>query len=121
MVGRARRAPRVPLDTTATTTAELLDDVVTVRMALVADRSGALPEEPRSIAGLPLVSPVTAPCRVVARMTNFVSRVRDSGMDLETVRNDGGGAHDSLCLAARGHSPRRCASVASRSAWRGLL
>ncbi|WP_030620370.1 fumarylacetoacetate hydrolase family protein [Streptomyces fulvoviolaceus] len=75
----------VPVDTTATTTAELLDDEVTVHMALSAARSGTLSAEPRSIAELPLVSPVTAPCRVVAQMTNFVSHVRDSGMDPRTV------------------------------------
>jgi len=75
----------VPVDTTASTTAELLDDVVTVRMALSAARSGTLKTEPRRIAELSLVSPVTAPCRVVAQMTNFVTHVRDSGMDPETV------------------------------------
>ncbi|MER5791491.1 fumarylacetoacetate hydrolase family protein [Streptomyces sp. NPDC059627] len=75
----------VPVDTTATTTAELLDDVVAVHMALASARSGTLPTESRRIAELPLVSPVTTPCRVVAQMTNFVSHVRDSGMDPETV------------------------------------
>ncbi|MEU4486743.1 fumarylacetoacetate hydrolase family protein [Streptomyces purpurascens] len=75
----------VPVETSATTTAELLDDVVTVHMALAEARSGTLAAEPRRIADLPLVSPVTAPCRVVAQMTNFVSHVRDSGMDPATV------------------------------------
>ncbi|MFF4250642.1 fumarylacetoacetate hydrolase family protein [Streptomyces sp. NPDC001663] len=75
----------VPVDTTATTTSELLDDVVTVHMALASARSGTLPAESRRITELPLVSPVTTPCRVVAQMTNFVSHVRDSGMDPETV------------------------------------
>ncbi|MFG3289081.1 fumarylacetoacetate hydrolase family protein [Streptomyces sp. NPDC048179] len=75
----------VQVETTAVTTAELLEDVVTVHMALAEARSGNLSTEPRSIAELPLVSPVTAPCRVVAQMTNFVSHVRDSGMDPETV------------------------------------
>ena len=32
-----------------------------------------------------LVSPVTAPCRVVAQMTNFTSHVKDAGMDPKTV------------------------------------
>ena len=31
--------------------------------------------------GLALVSPVTAPCRVVAQMTNFASHVTDAGMN----------------------------------------
>ena len=34
---------------------------------------------------LDLVSPVTAPCRVVAQMTNYASHVKDSGMDPATV------------------------------------
>ena len=34
---------------------------------------------------LELVSPVTAPCRVVAQMTNFASHVKDAGMDPKTI------------------------------------
>ena len=34
---------------------------------------------------LALVSPVTAPCRVVAQMTNFASHVKDAGMNPATV------------------------------------
>jgi 2-keto-4-pentenoate hydratase/2-oxohepta-3-ene-1,7-dioic acid hydratase in catechol pathway len=34
---------------------------------------------------LELVSPVTSPCRVVAQMTNYVSHVKDSGMNPDTV------------------------------------
>ncbi|GHG99960.1 fumarylacetoacetate hydrolase family protein [Streptomyces lanatus] len=75
----------VPIETSATTTAELLDDVVTAHMALAEARAGTLTAEPRRIADLPLVSPVTAPCRVVAQMTNYVSHVRDSGMNPDTV------------------------------------
>ncbi|WP_328419931.1 fumarylacetoacetate hydrolase family protein [Streptomyces sp. NBC_00443] len=77
------RAVRV--ETSATTTAELLDDVVTVHMALAEARSGNGSAQPRRIAELPLVSPVGAPCRVIAQMTNYVSHVRDSGMNPETV------------------------------------
>lgn len=75
----------VPVQTSATTTAELLDDVVAVHMALAEARSGDGSAQPRRIAELPLVSPVSAPCRVVAQMTNYVSHVRDSGMNPETV------------------------------------
>ncbi|MEU6260979.1 fumarylacetoacetate hydrolase family protein [Streptomyces sp. NPDC047043] len=71
----------VPVDTAATTTAELLADVAAVSAA----RSEGSSAQARSISTLPLVSPVTAPCRVVAQMTNFVSHVRDSGMDPATV------------------------------------
>jgi len=34
---------------------------------------------------LALVSPVTAPCRVVAQMTNYVSHVKGAGMDPKTI------------------------------------
>ena len=34
---------------------------------------------------LELLSPVTAPCRVVAQMTNFESHVKDAGMDPTTI------------------------------------
>jgi 2-keto-4-pentenoate hydratase/2-oxohepta-3-ene-1,7-dioic acid hydratase in catechol pathway len=65
------------IDTTATTTAALLAD----RAAIEAARTG----DSVPIDSLDLVSPVTAPCRVVAQMTNFESHVRDSGMDPKTV------------------------------------
>lgn len=65
------------IHTSATTTAELLAD----RAAVTAARSGtAVPVDTLS-----LISPVTAPCRVVAQMTNFESHVRDAGMDPKTV------------------------------------
>ncbi|MEV0358113.1 fumarylacetoacetate hydrolase family protein [Nocardia sp. NPDC050697] len=66
----------VCIDTIAATTAELLAD----RTAIDAAAGDPVPVE-----GLELLSPVTAPCRVVAQMTNFVSHVRDSGMDPATV------------------------------------
>ena len=36
-------------------------------------------------AALDLVSPVTAPCRVVAQMTNFASHAKDAGLDPATI------------------------------------
>ncbi|MFE5486496.1 fumarylacetoacetate hydrolase family protein [Streptomyces sp. NPDC056527] len=69
------------VDTTATSTAEMLADVSSVHRA----RSHASAAETRDISTLALVSPVTAPCRVVAQMTNYVSHVRDSGMDPASV------------------------------------
>jgi 2-keto-4-pentenoate hydratase/2-oxohepta-3-ene-1,7-dioic acid hydratase in catechol pathway len=68
----------VRVSTSAQTTADLLADRDAVRAA--AGQNGGV--DP---AGLELLSPVTAPCRVVAQMTNYVSHVRDSGMDPETV------------------------------------
>ncbi|MQY29258.1 fumarylacetoacetate hydrolase family protein [Nocardia aurantia] len=65
--------------TAATTTAELLAD----RAAIAAAAAGTGPlTDP---ATLTLLSPVTAPCRVIAQMTNYTSHVRDSGMNPDTV------------------------------------
>ncbi|TPG27374.1 fumarylacetoacetate hydrolase family protein [Mycolicibacterium hodleri] len=68
----------VTIDTSATTTGELLRDRVAIDAAAGGD--GGVPVET-----LALLSPVTAPCRVVAQMTNFTSHVKDSGMDPKTV------------------------------------
>ena len=67
-----------PIDTDATTTAELLADHDRIQAALATVDT----VDPDS---LELVSPVTAPCRVVAQMTNYASHVQDSGLDPETV------------------------------------
>ncbi|MXP21674.1 fumarylacetoacetase [Gordonia sp. HNM0687] len=74
------RAHRIA--TSATTTAELLAAVTKDRTQLeqAADDSDSV-----DIATLELISPVTTPCRVVAQMTNYVSHVKDSGMNPETV------------------------------------
>ena len=72
------RAGAARIDTTATTTAELLAD----RPAIAAAAAGA---QTVPVTSLDLVSPVTPPCRVVAQMTNFASHVEDSGMNPDTV------------------------------------
>lgn len=64
--------------TGATTTGELLADSTAIHAA--ARGNDVVPVE-----RLQLVSPVTAPCRVVAQMTNFASHVKDSGMDPKTI------------------------------------
>ncbi|HEX2893671.1 MAG TPA: fumarylacetoacetate hydrolase family protein [Marmoricola sp.] len=66
------------IDTAAVTTRQLLEDLESVEAAV---RSGA-PVDPGD---LDLLAPVTTPCRVVAQMTNFVSHVRDAGLDPATV------------------------------------
>jgi 2-keto-4-pentenoate hydratase/2-oxohepta-3-ene-1,7-dioic acid hydratase in catechol pathway len=66
------------INTAVRTTAELLAD-----RAAIAAAAGSADTQP--IGSLALVSPVTAPCRVVAQITNFVSHVRDVGMKPETV------------------------------------
>jgi 2-keto-4-pentenoate hydratase/2-oxohepta-3-ene-1,7-dioic acid hydratase in catechol pathway len=63
------------IDTSAATTRELLADRAAIEAA-AASGSGNVPAE-----SLQLISPVTAPCRVVAQMTNFASHVKDAGMD----------------------------------------
>lgn len=65
------------IDTSATTTGELLADRRAIEAAPTA---GAV-----DVAELDLMSPVTAPCRVIAQMTNFESHVKDSGMDPKTI------------------------------------
>ena len=75
-VNTATGAARIA--TAAATTGELLAD----RAAIDAAAHSA---DTVDLGGLQLLSPVTAPCRVVAQMTNFVSHVTDAGMDPKTV------------------------------------
>jgi 2-keto-4-pentenoate hydratase/2-oxohepta-3-ene-1,7-dioic acid hydratase in catechol pathway len=63
----------------AVTTRELLADRAAIEAAAESG-SGSVPLE-----SLTLVSPVTAPCRVVAQMTNFASHVKDAGMDPTSI------------------------------------
>ncbi|MUL65637.1 fumarylacetoacetase [Mycobacterium sp. CBMA 234] len=64
--------------TDATTTAEILADRAAIEAA--AADTATVPVD-----SLDLLSPVTAPCRVVAQMTNYSSHVKDSGMDPATI------------------------------------
>ena len=64
--------------TTATTTAELLADRPALDAAGTATQTVPLDS-------LDLVSPVTAPCRVVAQMTNYASHVTDAGLNPDTI------------------------------------
>ena len=66
------------IDTAAATTRELLADRAAI--AAAAASTDVVPVE-----SLTLVSPVTAPCRVVAQMTNFRSHVADAGMNPDTI------------------------------------
>jgi 2-keto-4-pentenoate hydratase/2-oxohepta-3-ene-1,7-dioic acid hydratase in catechol pathway len=66
------------ITTTATTTRELLADRAAIEAA--AHSRDIVPVD-----GLTLVSPVTAPCRVVAQMTNYASHVTDAGMDPKSI------------------------------------
>ena len=64
--------------TSATSTHELLADRATIDAA--AHSRDTVPVD-----SLALVSPVTAPCRVVAQMTNYASHVIDAGMDPKSI------------------------------------
>ena len=66
------------VDSDATTTGALLADPASVEAA----RASKETVDPATLA---LVSPVTAPCRVVAQMTNYASHVKDAGLDPETI------------------------------------
>lgn len=68
----------VRIDTAATTTAELLGD----RAAVDAATTGG---DPVPVDTLDLVSPVTAPCRIVAQMANFASHAKDAGLNPTTL------------------------------------
>jgi len=74
--GTAETAAKI--DTAATTTAQLLDDRTAVERAASSNKTV-------EVASLELLSPVTAPCRVVAQMTNFASHVEDTGGDPNKV------------------------------------
>jgi 2-keto-4-pentenoate hydratase/2-oxohepta-3-ene-1,7-dioic acid hydratase in catechol pathway len=64
--------------TTATSTRELLADRAAIDAA--AHSSDAVPVD-----SLVLLAPLTAPCRVVAQMTNYASHVSDAGMDPKSI------------------------------------
>ena len=64
--------------TSATSTRELLTDRAAIDAA--AHSRDTVPVD-----SLALVSPVTAPCRVVAQMTNYASHVIDAGMDPKSI------------------------------------
>lgn len=68
----------VKIDTAAATTRDLLADRAAIDAAATA--TDGVPT-----GTLTLVSPVTAPCRVVAQMTNYASHVKDSNMDPATI------------------------------------
>jgi 2-keto-4-pentenoate hydratase/2-oxohepta-3-ene-1,7-dioic acid hydratase in catechol pathway len=64
--------------TTASSTRELLADLGAIDAA--AHSRDVVPVD-----DLTLISPVTAPCRVVAQMTNYASHVTDAGMDPKSI------------------------------------
>ena len=67
------------IETDATTTGELLAEPEKIEAARSSRR------RPSTRPTLELVSPVTAPCRVVAQMTNYASHVKDAGLKPDTI------------------------------------
>ena len=66
------------IDTAATTTREILAASDAIEKALAT-------RDTVDVESLELVSPVTAPCRVVAQMTNFASHAKDAGLNPESI------------------------------------
>lgn len=66
------------IDTAAATTAQLVAEGSAIERAVASTDTVA-------VASLELLAPVTAPCRVVAQMTNFASHVKDVGGDPQKV------------------------------------
>lgn len=75
----ANKSGATKIASDAATTRELLADRASIEAA-AASASDNVP-----LQTLSLISPVTAPCRVVAQMTNFVSHVKDAGMDPSSI------------------------------------
>ncbi|MCD0449672.1 fumarylacetoacetate hydrolase family protein [Actinocorallia sp. API 0066] len=71
------------VETSAATTADLLADRSAVEAAVKAASEGGAALVPRE--DVALLSPVTAPCRVVAQMVNYRSHAKDSGLDPDTL------------------------------------
>jgi hypothetical protein len=90
--------------TTAATTGELLADRTAIDAA--AHSADTLPVD-----SLDLVSPVTAPCRVVAQMTNFAShvRARASRIDLRGAQ----ARRHVMARSHRRHGDAKCRSLAA--------
>ena len=77
-------AGMVRLDLPAASTGELLADRAALETAVQAALAAA-PDHARPAESLNLLSPVTAPARVVAQMVNYRSHANDSGMDPDRV------------------------------------
>jgi 2-keto-4-pentenoate hydratase/2-oxohepta-3-ene-1,7-dioic acid hydratase in catechol pathway len=74
----------VRLGLPATTTAGLLADPAALTAAIEAAQAAA-PQDAVAAGSLDLLSPVTAPARIVAQAVNYRSHATDSGFDPDTV------------------------------------
>lgn len=75
-----REQTAYPIRTSAKTTGELLADRAAIEATATDGDSGGTPVD-----DLVLLSPVTAPCRVVAQMVNYRSHAKDSGINPDRV------------------------------------
>ena len=77
----------IRLDLAADTTARLLANRVALETAIKAARATAIaaPRYAVPAESLQLLSPVTAPTRVIAQMVNYRSHAADSGFDPDAV------------------------------------
>jgi 2-keto-4-pentenoate hydratase/2-oxohepta-3-ene-1,7-dioic acid hydratase in catechol pathway len=75
----------VRLDLPATTTARLLADRDALEQAIQAPQAQAGTSRGAPPASLELLSPVTAPARVVAQAVNYRSHALDSGLEPDTI------------------------------------
>ena len=80
-------AGMVRLDLPAAGTGDLLTDRAAVDRAIQTARASSVaePARARPVESLDLLSPVTAPARVVAQMVNYRSHAKDSGLDPDRV------------------------------------
>src|SRR5271166_315735 len=77
----------IRLDLPAATTAGLLADRTALDAAIQAAQAAAItaPQDAVPAESLDLLSPVTAPARVIAQMVNYRSHAVDSGFDPDTI------------------------------------
>ena len=77
----------IRLDLPAVTTARLLADRAALDAAIQAAQAAAItaPQDAVPAESLHLLSPVTAPARVIAQMVNYRSHATDSGFDPDAV------------------------------------
>ena len=98
--------------TTAATTCELLAD----RSAIEAAHSN----DTVPVDSLHLLSPVTAPCRVMAQMTNYASHVKDAGATRLTPHWPSSARHPAPSAAHWRTSSNPATCVCSTTRWRSV-
>ena len=116
--GLVRGDTLVPLPGTFSTTAEVLAEGVPVARSLLDDseRGGA----PLPLRDVQVLSPVTAPCQIVAQGANYRSHLREVGLDprsphLQHALPEGGGVHHRPVRRHRAAAARTAARLRGRA------